>query len=62
MRLEGNSSSLMTTLSPDFQSSPWATTDRASEVFLSRETSSAWAPIRLPRAWRRRASVAIHRG
>ena len=40
IQLEGNSSAVVTTLSPCFQRAPEATTEMASEVFLSRAMSS----------------------
>ena len=41
MRLDGNSWSVDTTLSPACQSRPWATSDSPSEVFLTRAMSSS---------------------
>jgi len=62
-RLEGNSSSLITTWSPAAQSSPKATSDSPSEVFFTKAISpgeGAWIS-RASRA-RRRRSVASQDG
>jgi len=62
-RLEGNSSSLMTTWSPGFHSSPKATKDSASEVFLTSAMSAGVGAFsNLARRFRRRVSTANHCG
>jgi hypothetical protein len=62
MRFDGNSSAASTTLSPACQGKPKATTEIASEVFLSSATSLASPPIRRARRSRSRRSTCNQRG